>query len=72
MPDHFQLSDHCLVDHREALGTGYVELPFTAQTVSWRIMLHMDRKAHFVGLRGWIWRLLGIDRSLKNPNLCNA
>ncbi len=67
-----ELSDHCLVDHREALGTGYIEYPFTAQTVLWRLMLHMDRKAHFVGLRGGVWRLLGVDRSEKNPNLCDV
>ena len=68
----FELSSHCLVDHREALGTGIAKNPITAQTVLWRIMLYIDRKAHFVGLRGGIWRVLGVDRSEKNPNLCNV
>ncbi len=67
-----ELSDHCLIDHRDALGTGIVELPFKAQTVLWRIMLWLDRKAHFVGLRGGTWRLLGVNRSEKNPNLCDV
>ena len=67
-----ELSAHCIIDHREALGTGFEEFRFTAQTVFWRIMLYLDRKAHFIGLRGGIWRLLGVDRSEKNPNLCNV
>ena len=67
-----ELSDHCLVEHRQALGTGLVEYPFTPQAISRRLMLYVDRKAHFVGLRGGIWHLLGVDRSDKNPNLCNV
>ena len=67
-----ELSDHCLVDHREALGSGYGDDPFTVQSVLWRLMLYIDRKAHFVGLRGGIWRLLGVDRSEKTPNVCNV
>jgi len=67
-----QLSDHCLVDHRNALGTGMVEYPFSAQTVLWRAMLRLGRKAHFVGLRGSAWRVLGVNRSEKNPNLCDV
>ena len=67
-----ELSAHCLVDHLEALGTGFSEFPLTPQTVLRRIMLYIDRKAHFVGLRGGIWRILGVDRSEKNPNLCNV
>jgi len=35
-------------------------------------MLFIDRKAHFIGLRGGIWRVLGVDRSEKNPSLCNV
>jgi hypothetical protein len=61
-----------MVDHREALGTGITKYPFKAKTILWRIMLFLDRKAHFIGLRGGIWRILGVDRSEKNPNLCNV
>ena len=67
-----ELSDHCLIDHPEALGTGLVETPFTAKNLMRRAMLLVDPKAHFVGLRGGIWRMLGLDRSEKNPNLCNV
>ena len=67
-----ELSDYCLIDHPEALGTGLVGYPFTAKNFMWRAMLRMDPKAHFVGLRGGIWRMLGVDRSEKNPNLCNV
>ena len=67
-----ELSKHCLVDHREGLGTGLVKYPFTLQTVLWRILLFLDRKAHFIGVRGGAWRLLGVNRSEKNPNLCDV
>ena len=43
-----------MVDHRNALGTRITKYPFNAQTVLWRIMLFIDRKAHFIGLRGGI------------------
>ena len=61
-----------MVDHRNALGTGIAKYPFNAQTVLWRIMLFIDRKDHFIGFRGGIWRVLVVDRSEKNPNLCNV
>ena len=67
-----ELSAHCMVDHRNALGTGFAKYPFNAQTVLWRIMLFIYRKAHFIGLRSGIWRVLGVDRSEKNPSLCNV
>ena len=57
-----ELCAHCMVDHRYALGTGFAKYPFNAQTVLWRIMLFIYRKAHFIGLRGGIWRVLGVDR----------
>ncbi len=57
-----ELSTHCMVDHRNALGTGFAKYPFNAQTVLWRIMLFIDRKAHFIGLRGGICHILGVDR----------
>tara|TARA_Y100000310_G_scaffold306503_1_gene347702 strand:+ start:3140 stop:3265 length:126 start_codon:yes stop_codon:yes gene_type:complete len=37
----------------------------------WKSMLFVDRKMHFTGVRGAAWRILGVDRSLKNPNICN-
>ena len=35
------------------------------------IVMNPDRKMHFTGLRGWLWRMLGVDRSVENPNLCD-
>ena len=72
MSDQPQLSDHCLVDHVEWIRQGGPKPKLTPLTITWRALMLADRKMHFTGLRGGLWRLLGIDRSLKNPNLCNA
>ena len=62
-----KLSDHCIVDHIEyARSGGPVNAP---RVMLW--WLALDRKMHFTGLRGRVWRLLGVDRAVKNPNLCN-
>lgn len=31
----------------------------------------LDHQVRFTGLRGWIWRLRGVTRGDKNPNICN-
>lgn len=67
MHDHLELSDHCLIDHREAFSLGVPKPSLTR-----RAFLLADRKIYFTGLRGRLWRLLGIDRALKNPNICNV
>lgn len=67
MHDHLELSDHCLIDHREAFSLGVPKPSLTRRAV-----LLADRKVHFTGLRGGLWRLLGINRALKNPNICNV
>jgi len=61
-----------MVDRRNALGTSFAKYPFNAQTVLWCIMLCIDHNTHFISLRGGIWHVLGVDRSEKNPNLCNV
>ena len=71
MHDDHELSDHCLIDHREALSLGVIKPRLTPVAIMARALLLADRKMHFTGLRGGIWRLLGIDRALKNPNICN-
>ncbi len=64
-----KLSDHCLVNH---FVDSKADLPVAGahmrlvKPFNW-----IDRKMHFTGLRGGIWRLLGVDRSHKNPNICN-
>ena len=72
MHDHHQLSDYCLIDHREAMRLGALKPDVTPLTLMRFAMLFADRKMHFIGLRGGIGRMLGIDRALKNPNLCNV
>jgi hypothetical protein len=37
-----------------------------------RLLASPDRTMHFTGLRGGLWRALGVGRSVKNPNLCNT
>lgn len=66
------LSDHCLIDHRDWISKGGPTPKVTPSQLLCRCLLYVDRKMHFTGLRGSIWRLLGIDRSIKNPNLCNV
>lgn len=72
MSENIKLSDYCLVDHfvsspnpdapRERFWPGkLLGIPFYL----------FDRKMHFTGFRGGIWRMLGVDRSPKNPNICN-
>jgi len=66
-----ELSDHCLVDHPRAARDGVPQLVFSRKMTLWKSMLFVDRKMHFTGVRGAAWRILGVDRSLKNPNICN-
>ena len=73
MTEQFQLSDHCIVDHLEKVGDPeYDRLPgLTPKWLLRYLLLALDRKMHFTGLRGGVWRLFGVDRSAKNPNICN-
>ena len=68
-PGYFDLSDHCVIDHLEWKRRGEPSpTPLPRRTLWW---LSLDRKMHFTGLRGAIWRRLGVHRAVKNPNLCN-
>ena len=69
-----KLSDHCVIDHFEKVE-GWKEkhtLGFILRLPLLAPLLLLDRKMHFTGLRGGIWRALGVDRSHKNPNICNV
>ena len=71
MSESIKLSEYCLIDHpgfREA--TGY-RPPSTPLWLLRTALMALDKKMHFTGLRGGVWRVLGVDRSGKNPNLCN-
>lgn len=69
--DH-QLSDCCLVDHIEWLRKDGQRPKMSPKATLQFALLCVDRNMHFTGVRGAIWRFLGVDRSLKNPNLCNT
>ena len=71
MHDH-ELSDTCIIDHLEWQREGAPVPKISPQSILWRALLTLDRKTHFTGVRGAIWRVLGVNRSLKNPNLCNV
>ena len=67
---HDGLSDYCIIDHFDRTIPGGPDVKW------WRIPLVvayylLDRRMHFTGVRGGLWRLLGVDRSPKNPNICN-
>jgi len=61
-------SDYCLVFE------AHKEPPRPPLTPIWTLrvaLLQVDGKTHFTGARGLAWRLLGVNRHPKNPNLCN-
>ena len=64
-----KLSDHCLIDHFEEIEVLHDKI--TPRKLVLLPVLLLDRKMHFTGFRGGIWRALGVDRSHKNPNVCN-
>ena len=66
-----KLSDHCLVDHSVRRPED-PEIPLTPVWILRRFLLSLDRLMHFTGVRGSLWRALGISRSPKNPNVCSG
>ena len=66
---HDHLSDYCIIDHFDRTVPN-PEIPWWRwlQVVPYYLL---DRKMHFTGLRGSLWRMFGVDRSAKNPNICN-
>ena len=67
---HDGLSDYCIIDHFKDREVPGVPVQW------WRMPLLLayyvlDRRMHFTGMRGGLWRVLGVDRSAKNPNICN-
>lgn len=67
-----KLSDYCIVDHatEEASEMGQGE-PLTVSKLVKKPLYAIDPRTHFTGLRGGLWRLIGVGRSFKNPNVCN-
>ena len=67
-PQRTNLSDYCLMDHLDPI----VRPSYGRAWPVWKVLLTVDRLMHFTGPRSWIWKLMGIGRSSKNPNVCNA
>ncbi len=74
MPYTIHLSDHCLMDHMDDGPDDGPKIP-----LRWLVrlplaapLLLLDKKMHFTGARGLLWRTIGVRRSSKNPNVCNV
>ncbi len=75
MTKEIKRSEYCLIDHFGLPPEAVEEMeeePFRLVTPLRIVLAKVDRKFHFVGLRGWLWRALGTSRSVKNPNICNS
>ena len=55
-----KLSNYCLSLEFHSLGPRSLR----------GIMFAFNKRLYFTGLKGAIWRLLGVGRNPKNPNLC--
>jgi adenylate cyclase len=72
MQQSYKLSDHCIVDHFAPIeGGGPPKDTPRLKVALVESMLRLDRKMHFTGMWGSMWRALGVRRSPKNPNMCN-
>ena len=69
MSHQHNLSDHCLINHFEKVE-GKPRESFHPKMLVGLPLLFLDRKMHFNGLRGGIWRAIGVNRSPSNPNIC--
>ena len=67
---HGGLSDYCIIDHFKNREVPGVPAKWWRMSL-WVAYYVLDRKMHFTGLRGGLWRILGVDRRAKNPNICN-
>lgn len=68
MPGTLRWSPHCLIDRPTHLLAFRYRHPVV--TLLLRALLRLDPKMHFTGPAGMSWRLLGVERSTKNPNMC--
>ena len=73
MESRIKLSDHCILHAADVRGTVARETrpPISAKVLATLPLLLFDRKQHFTGIRGAAWRLFGVNRSPKNPNVCD-
>jgi hypothetical protein len=66
-------SNHCLAgDHKKARpGVPEQRPPLTPKWMARIGLLMVDPTIHLAGPRAAAWRILGVTRSPKNPNVCN-
>lgn len=69
MSQQLRLAPYCLADHRKPKRLP--PLKIIARTGLASPMYLVDLKTHFTGVRGALWRLFGVTRSGRNPNICN-
>ena len=63
-----RISDYCLVqDVKGADGP-----TFSPKLLAMFPLFLLDKKGHFTGLRGFLWRRLGVNRGPFNPNICTT
>ena len=65
MAPELELSDTFIADH--SVYVPGMRRPPPHCGCCWRSI----RKMHFTGLRGRAWKMLGVERRVKNPNICN-
>ena len=64
-PRKVRLADYCLVQDVE-----HAQPSFSLSLLRKAPFALIDKKQHFTGLRGLIWRLTGVKRGPLNPNIC--
>ncbi len=73
MESRISLSKHCILHAADVEGgtPRGSRPPISAKALATLPLWLFDRKQHFTGLRGAAWRMFGVNRSPKNPNVCN-
>ena len=64
-PRKIRLADYCLVQDVE-----HARPSFSLSLLRKAPFALIDKKQHFTGLRGLLWRLTGVKRGPLNPNIC--
>ena len=64
-PRKVRLADYCLVQDVE-----HAQPSFSLSLLRKAPFALIDKKQHFTGLRGLLWRLTGVRRGPLNPNIC--
>lgn len=72
MPSREELSNYCIIDHQDdELNSMSGKEPLSVSKMVKMPLYAIDPRTHFTGLRGGMWRMIGVGRSFKNPNVCD-